>query len=97
MGIRQGRKRLEQGITRKLTRHEIARGYVYVSQDRDLSDVLDVNNFTVIFDDTVVSNRRIDVSGRVHISRRLLTKVGLGRPITIRLTSKKYLEIETAK
>ena len=60
-----------KGITRALTLHEIARGYIYVSQDRKLKEILDTTEFTVRIGNTKLENKRIDVSGRVHVPRSL--------------------------
>ena len=72
----QGKIRMKAGITRPLTRHEFSRGYIYISKDKTLSDILDVENFTAEVIGVPFHNRRIDVSGRLHIPpKNLLSTV----------------------
>lgn len=93
MSRKQGRDRLIEGATRPLTRHEVARGYVYVSTDKKIGEVLDVSSFSVDLNGTVLTNRRLDVSGRVHVPKRLLECIGLEKPVTVRLVSNDLIEI----
>ena len=78
-----------------LTRHELNRGYVYVTQDRELPEILDVEDFSVEINGTLIESRRISVSGRVHVRRRILEAIGTSTPVTIRVVSQKMLEIKT--
>ena len=94
MGIRQGVRRLRKGITRTLTRHELNRGYVYVTQDRELPEILNVKNFAVEIDGTLIEGRRISVSGRVHVKKGILGGIGTSSPVTIRVVSQRMLEIK---
>lgn len=86
-------KRLLAGVTRPLTRHEIARGYVYVSKDMGLGVALDAL-FSVDVNGRVFENRRVDVSGRVHIPRAFLEALG-SSPVTIRIVTRRRLSIST--
>ena len=85
--------RLNRGVKRPLTPHEIARGYVYVSQDKHLSDLLDIDNFTVEIAKQTIKNKRLDVSGRVHVPRVILEAIGIKQHVTIKVVSKTKLAI----
>ena len=88
-------RRLLAGVTRPLTRHEIARGYVYVSQDKGLGIALDAW-FSVEVNGKVFDDKRIDVSGRVHIPRAFLEALG-DSPVTIKIITRRQLRISTGK
>lgn len=94
MGVREGVNRLLKGVSRPLTIHEFNRGYVFVSMDIHLPEVLHVGNFDVDFNGTIVAKRRIDVSGRVHVSRKLLRTVDEAQTMNIKIVSKNRLEIK---
>ena len=94
MGKNQGIRRLRKGITRTLTRHELNRDYVYVSQDRELPEILDAKNFAVEIDGALIERRRISVSGRVHVKKAILGGIGTSTPVTIRVVSQGKLEIK---
>ena len=67
MGPRQGRIRLQAGISRQVTRHEVARGYLYLTRDRDFHEIFSVADFEMQIDATVLAHRHIDQYGRVYI------------------------------
>ena len=94
MGRGQGVKRLRQGIVRTLTPHEVARGYVYVTQDSKLPEILETNCFEVEIDGQVYPQRRIDVSGRVFVSQIHLKKIGTSNDVRIIILSRKRLGIQ---
>lgn len=85
--------RLNRGVKRPLTPHEIVRGYVYVSKDKHLSDLLDVGSFTVEIAKQTLKDKRLDVSGRVHVPRGILESIGLKQHVTIKVVSKTKLTI----
>ncbi len=88
----QGRKRLRAGVRRPLTPHEWRRGYVYVSQDPTLEEILDTQCFTVVVAGKAIPNRRTDVSGRVHIPPSDLDALGHG-DVIIKVNSQRQLVI----
>jgi hypothetical protein len=94
MGTRQGVKRLREGIKRPLTPHELARGYVFISNDKHIDEILDTRNFSVEVEGLSIPSRRLDVSGRVHIPRQYLEKIGIQNNIGITLASKNKLKID---
>jgi hypothetical protein len=96
MGRNQGVIRLKQGIVRNLTPHELARGYLYISQDKHLREILDVDDFEVAMGGEVCSRRAIDSYGRVQIPVRLLRDIGTARKADIVLVSRKRLNIAVA-
>jgi len=96
MGLNQGVKRLSCGIVRRLSRHELARGYVFISLDKHLSKILDTKDFEVEIAGEICPRRRIDSQGRVQIPKRLLKNIGTTEEVHIRLVSRKRLNMETA-
>jgi len=93
MAPNQGVKRLKQGIFRNLSPHELARGYVYISMDKNLDDILDTNDFEVEIAGEVCSCRKIGSYGRVQIPIRLLKHIGTTGNMRIKLISRKRLSI----
>lgn len=94
MPRRQGIRRLNQGIVRRLTPHELKRGYIFISNDKHLSEVLDIENFEVEIAGRLYSSRRIDVSGRVHIPLVFLRTIGAEQKIQIDLVSQKKVRMK---
>ena len=89
MGYIQGVTKLRQGVVRNLTPHEVKRGYIFISKNRALSKVLDVNDFEVEIAGRLYPSRKIDVSGRVHIPRTFLETIGAIQKLRIELVSRK--------
>jgi hypothetical protein len=87
VAYRQGVNRLRHGIIRNLTPHELNRGYVFISKDKALTEILDINNFDVQIGKEVIRSRKIDVSGRVHIPRKFLANIGTARQVRIGLAT----------
>ena len=94
MGLNQGKNRLKRGIVRYLTPHEIKSGYVFISLDKHLSDILDVTDFEVHIFGRVFESRRIDVSGRVSISAILLKDIGPRRSLRIKRITRKRIDMD---
>ena len=94
MGYRQGVNRLQNSFIRCLTPHELNRGYVLVSNDKHLAEVLDIKNFEVEIKGQTFLKRRLDVSGRFHVPCRVLEDIGTSQRLRFRLASKQKLKIE---
>lgn len=94
MGRRQGVRRLQSGFDRYLTPHELKRGYVFVSNDKHLSEILDVRAFDVDITGQTFRGRRLDVSGRFHVPRRVLQDIGTLQRLRFSLTSRQGLRVE---
>jgi len=75
-----------------LTPHERSRGYVYVSKDAAVNEILDVNCFIAEVVGKSFPNRRLDVSGRVHIPKTQLDALGDGE-VKIKVVSRTLLVI----
>ena len=91
----EGRRRLLAGVVRPLTPHEWRRGYVYATQDPSIEQILDGQCFTVVVAGKAIPNRRIDVSGRVHIPGPDLAALGHG-DVVIMVDSERRLIIHRA-
>lgn len=72
----QGRNRLIAGFTKKLNVHEVARGYIFLTRDPSLTDILRLDNFDVIFDGARIKDRSIDAYGRFWLPRETLKQMG---------------------
>ena len=72
----QGRNRLISGFSKKLNIHEIARGYIFLTRDPSLTDILRLDNFDVILDGTRIKDRSIDAYGRSWLPRETLKVMG---------------------
>jgi hypothetical protein len=93
----QGARRLAAGFTRRLTPSELKRGYVFISNDTSLSDILDTQNFDVEIQGKVLPNRRIDGSGRILVPRDLLRGPKPEQLWSFQLTSRTKLKLTPAK
>ena len=96
MGYRQGASRLRNNFVRCLTPHELKRGYVFVSNDERLAEVLDTKDFEAKIEGQSFPKRRLDVSGRFHAPRKVLENLGTAQKLRFSLASKQMLKIERA-
>jgi len=67
----QGVARLRDGVLHTITRSEASRGYLFVSSDHLLEQVLDVHDFVLRFGSYDLPHRRIDSCGRVQVSKKV--------------------------
>lgn len=93
MGSNQGIKGLKLSIVRTLRPSELARGYVYISMDKRLCEILDTKDFELEIAGEIYPCRKIDSYGRVQIPIRLLRDIGGREELHIRLVSQKRLKI----
>lgn len=93
----QGTKRVVKGFTRQLTNSELKRCYVFISNDKSLSDVLDTRNFEAEIEGQVLPNRRIDKSGRIFVSRDLLKRARPEGLWSFQLVSRTRLKLTPIK
>ncbi len=82
---RRGLEALLSSVNRKLMRHEVNRGYLFVSLNKKLPEFLNVNNFVLEIGRFRLLNRRIDVSGRVHVGRKILSSFSVGSDLIIQI------------
>ena len=78
MGKNQGLIRLSKGSTRKLTKSELKRGYIFITMDKAAKDKLG-NVFNVMIFDNKLTNKRIDSSGRISVGVKNLRKAKDGK------------------
>lgn len=93
----QGTHRLTAGFTRRLTHSELKRGYVFISNDKSLPDVLDTQNFEVDIEGQVLPKRHIDGSGRILVSRDLLKGTKPEHLWSFQLASRTRLKLTPVK
>ena len=96
MGYNQDVNRLSKGFVRCLAPHEIKRGYVFISNNKNLPTILETNDFEVEIGGTTFPSRRLDVSGRVHAPRRILESIGATQKLRFSLAPRQMLRIESA-
>jgi hypothetical protein len=85
------KKKLSHGKEHKLTRSEVNRGYLFISNAKYSNEFLN-KNFTVIFDGRQFNNRKLDNSGRVYIGTKFLRKY-VEKPLIIRLKDRNTIVI----
>ena len=95
MGKNQGLYRIKKGIERRLTKSEVKRGYLFISVDRSLKELINTDNFTLEIDGKELESRKIDKYGRVQIPRNTLREIGLEKEIIIEIASKDKMQIRT--
>ncbi|MFC1986265.1 hypothetical protein ACFLWC_04655 [Chloroflexota bacterium] len=96
MGTNQGLIRLKNGIKRKISKTEVNRGYFFLSLDKKLCTLLNVEKFILEINGNLVTNRRIDNWGRFQIPRHILRRIGSERYIFVELISKSKIRIDPA-
>jgi len=94
MAYNQGVIRLRSGFVRRLAPHEVKRGYVFISLDKNLPTILETSNFEVEIGGGTFCSRRLDVSGRVHVPLRILESIGTAQKLRFSLVSRQTLRIE---
>lgn len=72
----QGRNRLVRGFTKKLNVHELKRGYVFLTLDPSLEEILNTRSFDVIVDGQRISERSLDAYGRFWLPRQIMERIG---------------------
>ncbi len=72
VGINQGVNKLNRGFSRRLTKSEVNRGYIFISNDRIIKGL---SNFDLVINDERLGNKTLDKSGRVGIGRKLTNKM----------------------
>lgn len=73
MGKFQGHKRLTEGYSRNLTKSEVARGYIFISNDQEVRKLGDVEIFV---NGKGVGDKKVDGSGRVSVGQKLTHDIG---------------------
>lgn len=92
-----GIKRYVNGFTKRLTNSERKRGYVFISNDKLLPDILDTQNFEVEIEGQILPNRHIDKSGRIFVSRNILRKIKPEALWSFKLISRTRLKLNPIK
>lgn len=72
MGLKQGFNRLEKGFSRKSTKSEQARGYLFVSNDTIVKGM----NLKITINKEPVKKKRLDSYGRIGVGRKLMRQFG---------------------
>ena len=86
-----GVPRLEKRFRRPLTESEIARGYVYITRVRCLRKLFNPASFGIDFMGERFPDKRLDVSGRVHLPRALLRSVGTDSILSFHVTKEGWV------
>jgi hypothetical protein len=72
MGKNQGIIRYTQGYKRKLTKSEILRGYLFISNDKTIKKMV---GLTIHLNNKKFDGKNIDGSGRIIAGKELLNKL----------------------
>lgn len=73
MAKNQGFNRLTEGFSKKLTKSEISRGYLFISKDRK---VLKLKELSVIANKEKLGKMKLDSYGRLGIGKAVIGKIG---------------------
>lgn len=85
---------VERKVVRPLTPSEIERGYMYLSTDKRLSDVLDTERFDLDFCGKLFVNRRIDKWGRFQASTTAIRAVPSDARVSISIADRRTVRVE---
>lgn len=88
MGKNQGLKRLDGGISRKLTNSELSRGYMFVTMDTHIQKIINPKDFEVLINGKLAGRYKIDSSGRIFIGKQILNHIG-AKPLSFQVKNKK--------
>ena len=73
MGMNQGINRLSKGVARKLTKSELARGYLFISNDQKVKGLPLIE---IVVNGESLGKKKIDNSGRIGIGKNIVLKIG---------------------
>lgn len=90
----QGNQKLLRSYIRTFKPHETQRGYVFISKDKHLPDILETKSFEVQLGSHTFSSRRIDKFGRIQIPKRYLIALGTDKRLRFSLVSRTKLKVE---
>ena len=72
MGLNQGLHRLQEGFSRKLTKSEQARGYLFISKDKSLKKL----DLEIVINKDRLGKKKFDGHGRIGVGRKLVVNIG---------------------
>jgi len=87
-------KRIARGIKRRLTPYEAQRGYVFLTRDRKLGEVLDKDCFELDFCGRLFADRRIDKFGRFQVPRAVVQGVPSDAVVAIEIVNRGLIRVE---
>lgn len=85
--------RLREGYIKHLSVSEVKRGYVFISREQQLHEVLCTKEFEVKIADKLIFARKIDKYGRIQVPCTILPEIRTNQPLYFVVVSKKRLEI----
>jgi hypothetical protein len=94
MSSRQGINRIQNGIIRKLNKAELTRGYIFLTRDLAIEEILRVSDFDVKIIGKTLNNRKLDKYGRFMVPRKLMENMNGQQHYKFSVLSKKILEID---
>lgn len=72
MGLNQGLNKFQRGFSRKLTKSEQARGYLFISKDKLIKKI----DLQININKEFWMKKKVDSHGRIGIGRKLMTQIG---------------------
>lgn len=85
--------RLRGGYVRHLSPSEVKRGYVYISREQQLHEILCTNDLELKIADKLIASRKIDRYGRIQVPCSILRELGTNQPLHFVVVSRNRLEI----
>lgn len=85
--------KLREGYVKHLSPSEVKRGYVYISKEPQINEILCTNDFELKIADRIIVSRRIDRYGRIQVPCTILRELGTNQPLHFVVVSKNRLEI----
>jgi hypothetical protein len=84
----QGLIRLKQGVIRDLQQSELSRGYIYITMDRAILDILN-DKVTITYNGLNCGMRKIDKYGRIFPRGELAQKLKNSKNIELKFDESK--------
>lgn len=79
---------LTQGRSRKLYNSEIYRGFLFITGSKKRDQLIDDKNITVYFQDQVITNKKLDKAGRLHLGINYFSNIPYQTIVNIRIIDK---------
>ncbi|MHB0923964.1 MAG: hypothetical protein ACYC3H_08380 [Bellilinea sp.] len=84
---------LIQGRSRKLYNSEIYRGFLFITGSKIRDQFIDDKNLTVYFQDQVITNKKLDKAGRLHLGTQYFANIPFQTIVNITIVDKNTVKV----
>ena len=73
MGANQGIIRYTRGYSRRVTKSELLRGYLFISRDKK---IMGNKQLRIILNGTEIKEKKLDKEGRIGVGKSIMNQIG---------------------